>query len=165
MRDELSSLYFRKALEAAKGDELTKAVRYAAVSLGVNQEKDESRKLAGLCYNRLGNYTMAEYCFNNSPYYIETVKDILEERKNKIKEVGRLVDRQQYKIAVKTLEKENDKNVNEYNYLGCLYAALQKKEKATACFLKALEVDNSNPDTLYYLKSIQYTKEKRWWRI
>lgn len=165
MRDEVASHYFRRALAAAKRGELTNATRYAAVSLGVNRENDDCRKLAGLCYYQLGNYTMAEYCFNNSPYYNEIIKDMLKEKRNAVNEVRKLVDTQQYKKAIKILEKIEAKNVNEHNYLGCIYAALQKKEKATACFLRALEEDTTNVDALRYLKSIQDMKEKRWWRI
>jgi len=165
MSNELSDYYFLTALKAANNAELTKAIRHAAVSMGINRENDECRKLAGLCYYKLGNYIMAEYCFNNSSYYLDKIKDLLSEKKKLLDDIGQLVNNRQYKKAIRVLEEEKDKSVNEYNYLGCLYAAVCKHKKAAACFMEALKEDSTNEEALYYLKNIQIIKEKRWWNI
>lgn len=183
MFDELSKYYFGKALALAINDDLSRAVQYAAASIGISSaafaspplnnetgmpelmdsENEEGRKLAGLCYYKLGNYVMAEYCFNNSSYYNENIKEMLSKKKEQMNNIKELAGKQQYKNAVKQLENDADKNVNEYNYLGCLYAVLHKKDKALMCFLEALKEDKSNKDAMNYIKNIQSIKKRWWW--
>lgn len=164
MNRELSDYYFTKALAAARDDDLTKSISYSAISLGSNNANDNCRKLAGLCYYQLGNYIMTEYIFNHSEYYARNLKDRILEKSNKMNEAGQLARNRKYKKAIRLLENESDKSVNEYNYLGCLYVILHKKDKAAFCFLEALKIDSSHPDTLLYLKNIQKSSGKRWWK-
>lgn len=164
MFDELSDYYFLKALDLAKNADLSGAVWHASASMGINKEREDCRRLAGLCYYKLGNYTMAEYCFNNSEYYIENIKELISRKKELMSSIKELADKKHYKRAAKELEKVADKSINEYNYLGCLYAILHKKEKAIECFLEAYKEDKYNKDTLHYMGHIQFIK-KRWWEV
>lgn len=164
MNRDLSDYYFTKALAASRDDNLTKAISYSAISLSLDNDNDNSRKLAGLCYYRLGNHMMVEYIFNRSEYYLENLEHWVLERKDKMNELRQLTNNLKYKKAIKLLRNEPDKSVNDYNYLGCLYAVLHKQEKALRYFLEALKMDNSNPDTLLYLKNMPGDRVKWWWK-
>jgi len=164
MNRELSDYYFSKALDAARDDDLTKAISYSAISLGLNNDNDNSRKLSGLCYYRLGNYMMVESIFNRSEYYIKNLEHWVLEKKDKMNELSQLSKNLKYKKAIKRLRVDSDKSVSEYNYLGCLYAIMHKQDKAVHCFLEALKMDTSNSNTLLYLKNIQGDRVKRWWK-
>jgi len=165
MSEELFDFYFHKALEYAKGDDLTKAIQYVSISLGLDEENESAWRLAGLCYYALGNYTMAEQCFKYSPHYMEQAADSIFIKRAEMAQVKQLVDKMQYKKAIRILAADNDKSVLQWNYLGCLYGILRKKEKALTCFSEALRKDSGNLKTIFYLQNVQYMKEKRWWAL
>lgn len=165
MCEKLSDFYFLKALTLAKSANLTDAVMYASISLGLDNERTESRKLAGLCYYKLGNYTMAKYCFGDLPYYLNYMKEPISQKEHEMELIRQLTGKKHYKKAIQILEKNTDKSIGQFNYLGCLYAVMQKKEKAASNFSKALKGDTMNADALFYLRNMEQIKTKRWWTL
>lgn len=165
MCKKLSDFYFSKAFYLAKNANLTDAVIYASISLGLDAENTQSQILAGLCYYQLGNYAMAKYCFRHSPYYMDHMKDPISQKECELELIRQLTEKKQYKKAAHLLEKNTDKSICQFNYLGCLYAVLEEKDKAVNNFLKALNGDCKNTDALFYLRNMEQIKKKRWWII
>ena len=162
MNEQLVNGYFEKALATAKQGKLTKAIEYLGISLGLNPDHEPSKKLAGLCYYKLGNYGMVDNCFENSLYYQSKIKINMQKKQKELREVRKQIEQKRYKEAIKLLEKMEEKNVKEHNLHGCLYGTLGKKRKAIQCFFKALSLDSENKEALLYLKESQNIK-KKWW--
>lgn len=63
MNDGLVEQYFSRALDSAKKSEISAALRFVSISLGLAPTDGKVWRLAGLCYYHLGNYEMARHCF------------------------------------------------------------------------------------------------------
>lgn len=164
MNSSLAEQYFSKALDSAKKSELSAALRFASLTLGLAPADEKAWRLAGLCYYQLGNYEMAQHCFGQLTKEREDWQTAILKKQEETKPAITLTRQGKYKKAAAYLAAA-DKTIGEWNYLGCLYAVLGQKDKAAGCFVTALKMDHSNADARDYLSGLEQRKKRRWWSI
>jgi tetratricopeptide (TPR) repeat protein len=155
--------YYNSALKYASDGHLSRALELCAVAWGIF-EAEEVRKLAGLCYFAIGNYTMADYCFSEIEYYNEKTQRSVKAKIEFADRIKQFIDSGKYRNAVKALRRQSKKSAAEFNMLGCLYARKNKKNKAMKCFARALKINKDGSEI--YVQSVKQTKKtkKRWFR-
>jgi len=183
MSKELSEFYYQRALHTANRADLTNAVREAALSIGLLEaayetvekqsaeflkEKQKRYKLAGLCYDRLGNYTMAALCFSVIPDYFSKCREDLEQKKERIDQIRLFVSERKYKQVIRLLDRVPGKSVMEYQFLGFCYGVLGRQKKASGCFLQAISLDIGSEDVNRIIKEQKSStaaiqRKKGWW--
>lgn len=143
MNEQLSRLYFHRALCLARENRLTAAQEEAARAVGLDETNSEAAALLELLSQKLGNLTcpLAEYGSR----------------------AGSL-SRQSYAALAASYENRRaELSLREQNLLGCLYAVLGRTEKASAAFLAVLGEDSTNGDALRYTIALeQPTGWRRW---
>ncbi|MGL6197341.1 MAG: hypothetical protein ACRC3H_00250 [Lachnospiraceae bacterium] len=164
MSNSLAEFFFAKALNCADESNLTAALRYSAIALGLMPTDEKKWRLAGLCYYQMGNYEMAGYCFGQLPNEREDWQAAVLKKMADMKTVTSLAEHGEYKKAVNFLAAA-EKTIGQWNYLGCLYAILGQKKKAADCFVTALMMDRGNVDALAYLSGLEQMKKRKWWQI
>lgn len=164
MSNSLAEFFFAKALNCANESELTAALRFSAIALGLTPTDEKKWQLAGLCYYQMGNYEMAGYCFGQLPNEREDWQAAVLKKQDEMKLVTSLAEHGDYKKAVNFLAAA-DKTIGQWSYLGCLYAILGQKKKAADCFVTVLKMDRSNVDALDYLSGLEQVKKRKWWQI
>lgn len=164
MNSSLADIYFARALWHAGNADLSAAICLAAAALGMAPQKENAWKLAGLCYYQLGNYNMADYCFQQLTDERARLLAETHVKQEEMRSVIALVKQGYYKKAAADLAAA-DKTIGQWNYLGCLYAVLQQKEKAAECFVAVLKKDHSNTCALKCLSGLEQLKKRKWWNI
>lgn len=164
MNNSLAEQYFTRALDSAKRSEISAALRFASITLGLAPTDEKAWRLAGLCYYQLGNYEMAGYCFGQFTAEREDLQAAILKKQEEMKPTIALTRQGNYKKAAAYLAAA-DKTIGEWNYLGCLYAVLGQKEKAAECFTAVLRMDHGNANALDYLSALGQMKKRRWWQI
>lgn len=164
MNSSLAEQYFSRALDRAKKSELSAALRFASITLGLAPADEKAWRLAGLCYYQLGNYEMAERCFGQLTDERADWQAAILKKQEEMKPVITLARQGKFKKAAVYLAAA-DKTIGEWNYLGCLYAVLGQKEKAAKCFVTVLKMDHGNANALDYLSGLEQMKKRRWWLI
>lgn len=165
MISSLAEQYFSRALDSAGKAELSAALRFASITLGLAPADEKAWRLAGLCYYQLGNYKMAGYCIGQLAREREDWQAAIRKKQEEMQPVIALAGQGKYKKAAACLAAAADKTIGEWNYLGCLYAVLGREEKAAGCFVTALKMDRSNTDARDYLLGLEQMKKRRWWTI
>lgn len=164
MNHKLPERYFARALDQAEKSDVSAALRTVSSALGMLPEDERSWKLAGLCYYQLGNYAMAGYCFDRLTDEREEWQAAALLKQEEMNPVIALVEQGNYKKAAASLAAA-DKTIGEWNYLGCLYAVLGRREQAAECFTKVLAMDRSNAGAIKYLIGLDQMKKRKWWQL
>lgn len=164
MNHKLPEIYFAMALDQAEKSDVSAALRTVSSALGMMPEDERFWKLAGLCYYQLGNYEMAGYCFGRITEEREEWQAAAHNKQDEMNPVIALAEQGNYKKAAASLSAA-DKTIGEWNYLGCLYAVLGRREQAADCFVKVLAMDRSNACALKYLSGLDQMKKRKWWQI
>ena len=164
MNSSLLDIYFARALDHAENSNISAALRFASLALGMMPEDEKTWKLAGLCYYQLGNNKMTEFCFGQLSDEREELLAAVLRKQDEMKPAVGLAEQGDYKKAAAYLAAV-DKTIGQWNYLGCLYAVLGQREKAADCFVEALKMDHSNAFALNYLSGLDQIKKRKWWKI
>jgi len=154
MNEPLSDIYYQKGLALSMNGNLSQALKQVKLALAIHPEHVDAKQLEALCHYRLGFYGHLPSSYLNDA--------TLQSKHSKLQEVIDLAKARQHKKALKKLEQMEDKSVNEWNMLGCLYAHFKKKDKALASFSHALTLDQGNPDSLYFLRHAYEWLKRRW---
>ena len=162
MKDNLIDHLYTQGLRAAQDSDLKKACYYLNLVLKVDETHQFSRKLLGLCLFRKGNYEVSFQVISELKEDYLLLRDALTYKKAEFEKINRVVTLQKYKQALKVLGQIKEKSALEYNYEGCLYMILNKKNKARVSFEQALIIDRSNEEAWNYLNHLPISK-KKWW--
>lgn len=162
---DLYHFYYRRAYRAAASDDLSSAIRHAAVAAASNPEDKDARMLLCLIHYRLGDFAAARGALAGSGIERTDITDTLDSCEGTQEKINRLIDSGDTAAAIRLLCGIEDKSVRQYNMLGCLYMLRNKPAKARAVFLAALALDRKNEDALRFLSDACKTTRKEWWKV
>jgi len=165
MIDRLSSFYYNNGLSYACSHNVTLAVEWLKKSVCYNRRNTTAWNLLGLCFFRLGNFGMAEYCWIESvkngdpveaPRYLDNIKGVGSTGYSALKKALALSSTGRCKKALKILDEEVPDGLKKsaalLNYTGILKYVAGRKKEAVSIWQEAAAMDVSNPQSNLYLR-------------
>jgi hypothetical protein len=122
---ELGERYYRLGLGAAKGRDLSAALRYASFAAILDPDHGGAARLAEICRHELG-------------------EDPGEDREAGFERLGLLVKQRKWRAAAKAAAGLPRQSARLLNIQGCLWALAKRRAAAAACFARALAKDRGN---------------------
>ncbi|MDR1970531.1 MAG: hypothetical protein LBQ46_01285 [Treponema sp.] len=117
---EMGERYYRLGLGAAKGRDLSAALRYASFASMLDPLHGGAARLAELCRHELG------------------------EGEPVLEQAGLLVQQKKWKAAARALKNVPHQSVRLLNTQGCLWALAKRYASAADCFAGVLAKDRGN---------------------
>lgn len=140
MMNRLYESYYNEALRLARDRDITGALEILRICIGLNKENVDALRLAGLCYYRLGNFTMAEKLLPNEELYANSGRDY----DRALAAVAEYVRQGRHNEALELLIDNSRDSINDYNMIGCAYMITGKVKEARGYWRLVLSMDKNN---------------------
>lgn len=176
MIESLSRLHFHRSVLQARTGRISEAIQSLTGSLRYDPDHIEAWTLAGLCYYRLGLYTMARRCWNDSLHrrpeenvsalYLAALNPALEQGEPWFKQAEECIERRAYGRAAEILEGRIIPLFGPSDRLLCKLGLLKALEgqitQAAQCWEQALTINLNNTEAERYLDEIKNRPPSRW---